>query len=79
MHLFPFVVTVVRELVDGFGVTSLDGIVVDDVVVGLGEDFESVFVFLFGSIASSVVGDEVNEFLFNLGHWSGQEACSGDV
>jgi len=53
--LFPFVVAEVRELVDGLGETGGFSIVALDVFVDLGEEAESVFVFLFGAIASSVL------------------------
>jgi len=39
---------------------------VEDSLVGLGEEGESVFIFLFGSIGSMVFGDEVNEFSLGI-------------
>jgi len=40
--------------------------VVKDVLVGVCEEGESVFVFLFGSIGSVELGDEVNEFSLGI-------------
>jgi hypothetical protein len=66
----------ISEVVDGKVVGSVLGVVSLDVVVGLGELFKSVVVLLFGAIESSVLSDELDEFMLSLSHDGGIE---GDV
>jgi len=54
-HLLVFEVGHIRELVDAFGVSLFDGVVVEDISVGLGEKAKSVGIFLFSSIGSMVL------------------------
>jgi hypothetical protein len=65
-HWFPFVVIEVSELVDSLGVTFFLGVMGQDVVVDLSEQWESVFIFLFGSVASSVFWHECYECSFSI-------------
>jgi len=52
-------------------------IVMDDVFVDLSEDIKPVVVFFFGSIGSSVLGDEVNELSLSISDGCGQEGFVG--
>ena len=76
-HSLPFVVGEVSELVDFLGVSFFGGVVVLDIFVDLGEEGESVLVFLFGSVGSLVVGNEVDEFSFSFSDLGSEECVSG--
>jgi hypothetical protein len=56
-------------VVNSFLESSFFSIVVNDVVVDLFEDGESVGVFFFSSITSVIGGNEVNEFSFSFTDW----------
>jgi len=72
-HLFVLEVAHIRELVDSLGISFFDGVVVEDIFVGLGEEAKSVGIFLFSSIGSMVLGDEIDEGSFSVTDWGGEE------